>query len=175
MGSEDATAPKQENCRGRASRVCAVPDATLKQASCGVCPVARPLAAPADWETASGGLGNLWKFSACSTLTTNHYFPSFPMLRSSLPNPPGEAEGLARAWGGGRNVVSGRRDRTSQDAHRASPRRFPTFGAVAPYPAWELAKWRYRAETGNQGGWSLSQGSTCIFGYVPKLASNPKR
>ena len=27
---------------------------------------------PADWETASGGLGNLWKFSACSTLMTNH-------------------------------------------------------------------------------------------------------
>ena len=41
-----ATAPRQGNCRGRASRGCAVPDATLKRASCGVCPVARPLAAP---------------------------------------------------------------------------------------------------------------------------------
>ena len=74
------------------------------------------------------------------------------MLRSSLPNPAGEAEGLAREWGGGRNVVSVRRDRTSQDAHRASPRRLPKSGAVAPYPAWELAKWRYRAETGKLPG-----------------------
>ncbi len=40
-----ATAPRQENCRGRASRGCAVPNATLKRASCGVSPVARPLAA----------------------------------------------------------------------------------------------------------------------------------
>ncbi len=79
---------------------------------------------PADWETASGGLGNLWKFPACSTLTTNHYFPSFPMLRSSLPNPAGEAEGLVQSWGGERNVVSARRDRTAPNAHCASPAGF---------------------------------------------------
>ena len=56
-----ATAPRLGNTRGRASRVCAVPGATLKQASCDVSPVARPLAAPAEWETAFGGLGNLGK------------------------------------------------------------------------------------------------------------------
>ena len=41
-----ATAPNQENCRGRASRDRDEPDATLKQASCVVGPVARPSAVP---------------------------------------------------------------------------------------------------------------------------------
>ena len=58
LAREGATAPRQENDRGRASRVCAVADATLKRASCVVGPVARPLAVPrpigkpppADWE-----------------------------------------------------------------------------------------------------------------------------
>ena len=123
----DATAPRQGNCRGRASRVRAVPAAILKRASCGVSPVARPLAAPADWETASGGLGNLWKF-----YTTAHNFPSFSMLRSSLPNPAG----------GGRRpcAVMARRAKRSfspprQDCAKCAsriPRRFPKFGAVAP-------------------------------------------
>ena len=69
----------------------------------------------ADWETASGGLGNFRKvqhkhFSRRLLQTSKHLnvqtsIFSFPMLRSSLPNPAG-AEGLARSWGGGRNAVS---------------------------------------------------------------------
>ena len=47
---------------GRASRGCVVADATLKRASCGVIPVARPSAAPSRLETAFGGLGNFRKF-----------------------------------------------------------------------------------------------------------------
>ena len=45
-----ATAPNQGTCRGRASRGRDEPNATLKRASCVVGPVARPSAAPADWE-----------------------------------------------------------------------------------------------------------------------------
>ncbi len=59
-------------------------------------------------------------------------FPSFPMLRSSLPNPAGEVEDLAQTWDGGRNAVSARRNMAAPDAHRAFPRQFPKFGAVAP-------------------------------------------
>ena len=58
-----ATAPRQGNCRGRASRYRAVPGATSKRASCGASHAARPLAAPADWETASGVLEIVGKFS----------------------------------------------------------------------------------------------------------------
>ena len=54
---------------GRASRGCAVPSATLKQASCVVGPVARPSAAPADWETAFGGWELLGK--PTTSLTAN--------------------------------------------------------------------------------------------------------
>ena len=73
---------------GRASRGCAVADATLKQASCGVIPVARPSAAP-------GRLGNRLrrsrKFLEAQEVDN---FPSFPMLRSSFSNPAGRPEAL---------------------------------------------------------------------------------
>jgi hypothetical protein len=115
---------ESENCRGRASRVCVVPDATLKQASCVVGPVARPLAAPVRLENRLRRLGkSLEAFPPLHTnlrLMTSDSLPSFPMLRSSLPNPSGEAEGLAQSWGGGRNAVSVRRDRAARNAHRAS-------------------------------------------------------
>ena len=119
------------NCRGRASRVCVVPDATLKQASCVVGPVARPLAAPVRLENRLRRLGkSLEAFPPLHTnlrLMTSDSLPSFPMLRSSLPNPSGEAEGLAQSWGGGRNAVSVCRDRTAPNAHRAPPDGFPNL------------------------------------------------
>ncbi len=104
---------------GRASRGCVVADATLKRASCGVIPVARPSAAP-------GRLGNrLRRSRKFLEVQEVDNFPSFPMLRSSFPNPEGEAEGLARTWDGGRNAVSVRRDMAAQDARAHLPAGFP--------------------------------------------------
>ena len=68
---------------GHASRGCAVADATLKQSSCGVILVARPTAAP-------GRSGNrLWRSWKFLEVHEAGNFPSFPMLRSSFPNPAG--------------------------------------------------------------------------------------
>ena len=73
---------------GHASRGCAVADATLKQSSCGVILVARPTAAP-------GRLGNrLWRSWKFLEVHEAGNFPSFPMLRSSFPNPAGRPEAL---------------------------------------------------------------------------------
>ena len=142
-----ATAPKQGNCRGRASRVRAVYTATMKRASCGVSPVARPSAAPADWKTASGGLGTIrksWRLvvdpgfdlhlwicpevgqqpqaaAGNAQAVENLIFPVFPCCEAAFPIRRGEGEGLARSRGGGRNAVSDRRYRTSQDAHAHPP------------------------------------------------------
>ena len=52
-----ATAPNQGNCRGRASRDRDEPDATLKQASCGVILGARPSAVPGRLENRLRRLG----------------------------------------------------------------------------------------------------------------------
>ena len=83
---------------GRASRGCAVPSATLKQASCVVGPDARPSTAPADWETAFGGWEILEsRLSLELQLIIARYdgsFQSFPMPRSGFSNLAGEAVGL---------------------------------------------------------------------------------
>ena len=110
---------------GRASRVCAVADATFKQASCVVGLGARPLAAPPDWKTAFGGLENLWKPYTSPNHRLAATFPAFPCCEAAFPIRRGKAEGLAQSWDGGRNAVSVRRARTAPNAHRASPGGFP--------------------------------------------------
>ena len=73
---------------GRASRGRVVADATLKRASCGVIPIARPSAAP-------GRLGNrLRRSRKFLEVQEVDNFPSFPMLRSSFPYPAGRPEAL---------------------------------------------------------------------------------
>ena len=76
--------------------------------------------------------------------------PSFPTLRSSLPNPAGEAEGLAQACGDGRNAVSARRHMPTQDAHAHPPPVSKIRRGSAPHPHTE--RWRYRAEAGKLPG-----------------------
>ena len=92
------------------------------------------------------------------------------MLRSSLPNPSGEAEGLAQSWGGGRNVVSVRRNRTAPNAHRASPRRFPNFGAVAPDHIALLA-WSFWLFWIGTGYWILDIGYFHTFTFPSSTLS----
>jgi hypothetical protein len=74
-------------------------------------------------KTAEARLGNLWKFLACRILTTSNYrlVSQFSHAAKQPSQSAGEAEGLARSWGGGRNAVSARRNGTAPNAHRAFP------------------------------------------------------
>ncbi len=84
---------------------------------------------------------------------TSHYFPSFPMLRSSLPNPPGGGRRPCEVMGrwAKRSFSPPRQDRAGCASR--IPRRLSKSGAVAPSPkAQNETAQEYKAWYETRGG-----------------------